>query len=303
MKSKTQDLFFIILNFKNYRDTIRTVRNIQNNVEYNSDYGILVVDNNSPNESFKIISEEFSDDNKVYVIKNKINSGYAGGNNFGAKYIELHFPECKYIAIINPDVLFFKGTDLSKITFLLEKYEDLAAISPVHLLNNEFHSKLLAWKIPSGFDDLILNFSVLQKLFDKTKYKKYEINDDKLAFVEVLPGSFFVIKNNIFKHIDYFDENTFLFCEERILAKKLKNSGFKQAVYFESFYLHDHSNKQNNLKQKINNYNTLLKSRIYFNKNYNEKYGKSVAFLLYLLYPLRIAELSLIHLLKNLLKR
>lgn len=65
MKSKTQDLFFIILNFKNYRDTIRTVRNIQNNVEYNSDYGILVVDNNSPNESFKIISEEFSDDNKV----------------------------------------------------------------------------------------------------------------------------------------------------------------------------------------------------------------------------------------------
>ena len=31
--------------------------------------------------------EEF-DDNKVYVIKNKINSGYAGGNNFGAKYIE-----------------------------------------------------------------------------------------------------------------------------------------------------------------------------------------------------------------------
>ena len=34
-------------------------------VEYNSDDGILVVDNNSPNESFKIISEEFSDDNKV----------------------------------------------------------------------------------------------------------------------------------------------------------------------------------------------------------------------------------------------
>jgi hypothetical protein len=120
-----------------------------------------------------------------------------------------------------------------------------------------------------------------------------------LAVVEVLPGSFFVIKNNVFKQIDYFDENTFLFCEERILAKKLKDFGFKQAVHFESFHLHDHSNKKNNLKQKINDYNTLLKSRIYFNKNYNEKYGSIVVFLLYLLYPLRIAELSLIHLLKK----
>ena len=91
----------------------------------------------------------------------------------------------------------------------------------------------------------------------------------------------------------------FYFVKKEYLQKKLKDFGFKQAVHFESFYLHDHSNKKNNLKQKINNYNTLLKSRIYFNKNYNEKYGKSVAFLLYLLYPLRIAELSLIHLLKR----
>jgi len=65
----------------------------------------LVVDNNSPNESFKNISE----DNKVYTIKNKINSGYSVGNNFGAKYINEHFPECKYIAITNPDVLFLKA--------------------------------------------------------------------------------------------------------------------------------------------------------------------------------------------------
>jgi hypothetical protein len=56
----------------------------------------------------------------------------------------------------------------------------------------------------------------------------------------------------------------FYFVKKEYLQKKLKDFGFKQAVHFESFYLHDHSNKKNNLKQKFITTYTFLKVLIFY---------------------------------------
>ena len=45
---------------------------------------------------------------------------------------------------------------------------------------------------------------------------------------ELIVGCFFVIKTEIIQKVDYLDENTFLFCEERILGKKLKDNHMKR---------------------------------------------------------------------------
>lgn len=215
------ELVFIILNYLNYELTIRSVRSILDNIVYDN-YLILVVDNNSPNESYKVLSEAFSEENRVILIKNNKNNGYSGGNNFGLKFIEKHFPECKYVAICNPDVSFFPSTNLELLINKLESEPELAAISPLQILDGQLDFRIVAWKLPKGLDDLILNFSIIDRIVGKVSYRKFKITDKKIAYVDVLPGSFFIIKFDVFKEIGFFDENTFLYCEERIVAKKIK---------------------------------------------------------------------------------
>src|SRR3989304_284876 len=56
---------------------------------------VIVVDNNSTDNTVKIIKDNFP---KVKIIESKVNLGYATGNNLGIKTAQ-----GKYIAVINPD--------------------------------------------------------------------------------------------------------------------------------------------------------------------------------------------------------
>jgi len=301
MDNNLYTFFFVVLNYIDYEMTSRAVQNIEKCVTGYQDYGILIVDNCSPNGSYEILKERFVDIDNVFVIKNEKNEGYAKGNNFGVKYIEQGFRNCKYVAIMNPDVEFFERTNLGKIVNKLNSDSQLASISPLHLLNGKLDPRAIAWKTQKGFDDIFLTFAITNRMFHRTQYRNFEIELNKLSYVEVLPGSFFIIKMEPFKQIGYFDENTFLYCEERILAKKLMNAGYKQAIDFESFFIHNHDERnRSNISYKIKHSKYLLLSRAYYNFTYNKPFGPFVAVLLYILHPVRILEILVTTLLKGL---
>lgn len=271
---------------------INLVENISHSINGYKDYGVIIVDNDSPDGSYKALKKHFENFENVFVIRNKKNEGYAKGNNFGIKYIETNFAECKYVAVANPDVELLENTDLARILNKLDNEPKLAAITPIQLLNGNFDPRTIAWKIPKGIDDIFLNFALTSFIFNRTSYKKFQIQSNMLSYVEVLPGSFFIIKLDVFRKIGYFDENTFLYCEERILAKRLMASGYKQAVDFEIFFLHNHQHKSNStISQKVRHSSYLLASRVYYNITYNKPIGWLVALLLCILYPLRLLEI------------
>ena len=303
MDNNLYTFFFVVLNYIDYEMTSRAVQNIKKCVTGYQDYGILIVDNCSPNGSYEILKERFVDIDNVFVIKNEKNEGYAKGNNFGVKYIERRFRNCKYIAIMNPDVEFFERTNLGKIVDKLNSDPQLASLSPVHLFNGKLDPRRIAWKTQKGFGDVFLTFSITSRMFHRMEYRDFKIEPNKLSYVEALPGSFFVIKMEPFKQIGYFDENTFLYYEEVILAKKLMNAGYKQAVDFESFFIHNHEERNRpTISYRIRHSKYLLLSRVYYNLTYNKPFGPFVAVLLYILYPIRIIEIFVITLLKGLKK-
>ena len=289
---KTYYFFFVILNYMNYSLTAHLVDNIKKSIVGYDEYGILIVDNASPNESYEILKKQFDGVKDVFVIKNNMNQGYAKGNNFGVKYIEKNFSECKYVAITNPDVEFFDNTDLGKILKKLESNTMIASIAPIHLLNGAFNQKAIGWKRPKGFDDIFTSFALTNFFFSRIYYKSFKIEPDRVSYVEVLSGSFFIIKLDVFKKVGYFDEHTFLYAEEAILSNKLMALGYKQIVDFESFFIHNHSAKVNRkLVARIKESYYSLNSKAYYNANYNKPIGKLVAALLYILYPVRILEI------------
>ena len=75
----------VVLNFINYEETIQCVESII--IQKNVDLDIVVVDNGSPNESYKNLVLKYSENELVNILKNNSNLGYARGNNVGINFL------------------------------------------------------------------------------------------------------------------------------------------------------------------------------------------------------------------------
>ena len=93
-------LSIIIVNYKNYELTNKCIDSVIKSIKNNINYEIIVIDNDSPNDSYEKISEMFKGLNYIRIIKNSSNAGFGAANNLGAeKAIG------KYILFLNPDIL------------------------------------------------------------------------------------------------------------------------------------------------------------------------------------------------------
>jgi GT2 family glycosyltransferase len=242
----------IILNYNDKKTTKEMVDQIK---DYKSIDHIVVVDNGSKDNSYEELSKIKL--KKLEVIQTDKNRGYAYGNNFGFNYLY-----DKYnidIAIIsNPDIIVSDDT----ISGLKKDLEDnnISVIAP---LINERGKKIKGYRFPKLKDELLSNILYFHRYVDLS------IKSDKEMYpVDYTHGCFFMIKAKDFKKVDMFDENTFLYYEEVILGKKLKDR--KLNVYIDTRYeiTHNLSVSVNKSFNSINKYKMLKKSQKYFVKNY-----------------------------------
>lgn len=262
------DLCFIILNYKQYELTKNAARKCLN-FEKDLKIRIIIIDNNSEDNSYEKLCNVFSENKKIKIFKSVKNSGYAVGNNLGIKKaIELF--NTKYIAIMNPDVELDDKTDFVTI---LEKFavDDNIAIATGIMLNskNEIDLNSFAWKLPDKFDDFFLNIYFLSKFFNPLKYENLKLEKNNFIYVDVVPGSFFIAKMSYFLEIGLFDEETFLYCEERIISYKIKNKGLKEIIVPNFFFKHNHDQQKITFRKSLSSYSSLIRSRLFFNLKYN----------------------------------
>ena len=93
----------------------------------------------------------------------------------------------------------------------------------------------------------------------------------KIQETDILKGSFFGIRLKDFLEVGGFDEGVFLFCEERILAKKITNNGGSIGIVFQAKYMHNHSTSIKKVYQsKTERIRLLYDSRMYYNCKYNK---------------------------------
>ncbi len=139
------------------------------------------------------------------------------------------------------------------------------------LVNNKISKERAAWKLPTRKKELLSGSFTLKYFLSRylrTFY--YDISQDSRTpiAVDCLPGSFFLGHIDIFKKTDYFDEGTFLYYEEIIIAMKIKNLGLHNYIITEATYLHKESSSINNSLSFIKKHKILLDSKIYFWKKY-----------------------------------
>lgn len=220
----------IILNYNTPEETNLCIESIQKNVKVK--YQIYVVDNHS-NEANRenLISSLSGRDVRLIMLDE--NLGYSGGNNAGIS--SAISDKVKYIMIVNSDVVF----DNDVCFYLLNSLDkDVVAAGP----------KVVRYDGSDG-QNLINTYSYKNAIFDRRPFCDFskiftslnaEIKtpDEKLIFDGMVSGCCFLIDAEKFVNIGCFDDNVFLYSEERIMSIKLRQKNYKTAYIPEAIIHH-----------------------------------------------------------------
>ena len=237
----------VVLNYKTPALTIKCVENLK---KQDTNLVIVVVDNNSMDSSCMQFNAKFENDEMVVVIESGENAGYANGNNLGIQYIKENYQSVKFITIVNPDVELKSPRILSEIECELLKNHALSVLSCLMIFNGKLRGlKDFGWKFPSK-KQLLFSGTFLGKWLLKDINDDYESleTDGDIAYVDVVPGCFFTIKADDLFQIGGFDNNTFLYFEETILARKIKKLNKKEGILLSCRIRHNHVVKDAQLK-------------------------------------------------------
>lgn len=288
-------LGIVILNYNSYDFVSRCVNSISN--FYAKAIRIVIVDNRSSDKSPGLLKEKFSDWPNIDLLVTERNGGYSYGNNFGLKHILANYDHIEFMAVINPDVEIIDGNIFQHLLMMLKKDFSLAGISPLMIVDGAIKPNRWAFKVPRHIQLFISSFIFLRSS-NPLLYKSYNIHPDSLiSYVEAIPGSFYIMKKDVFIKVNLLDEKVFLYGEEIILGKKIMNENYKLGISFKDYYLHNQNNNYYSLWKKIVHLKHSHKSHIYFNSRYNSIFwGTLDSLLLMIFLPIKLSEIILIHL-------
>lgn len=219
----------VILNYNDMKVAEKLTRSV---MDFECLERVIVVDNCSTDGSYEYLRNSFQK-SEVDVIKAPSNGGYAKGNNYGIRYALDHYsPE--YIFVANPDIAVSAST-LETMIRDMTNHRDYGVMAP--LVSQGYN----VWRLP-GFMGMIESLFLVWFNLDKRHIKrKLTASHNRIEDAGVVEGSFFIIRAKDYIAIEGFDERTFLYAEEIILARRLKAAGQKVGVLTRERYDHLHS--------------------------------------------------------------
>ncbi|MFC1656347.1 glycosyltransferase family 2 protein [Patescibacteria group bacterium] len=223
-----KELSIIIVNFNTkqiLKDCLESVYKHLTDI----DFEIIVVDNNSQDESVLMIKKEFTE---INIIANNRNIGFGPANNQG-----IEVAQGKYILFLNNDTYIFDNSIQKMIKYLAENSE-YGVVGP-QLLNKDRSIQLSASQIfPSLYTELLRNFLldriILNRLFqDRDYFGRYQLSPNqhkKSREVSFVSGACFLVKRKVIEKTKGFDKRFFFYQEEIDWMKRIHEAGWK--IYF-----------------------------------------------------------------------
>lgn len=222
---------------------------------------VIVVDNCSPDDSYNRLSTLASD--VISVFQTSGNNGYSSGNNFGlAKANERG---CEICVIANPDIV-VSHDSLNAILDFMETHQEVSFAGAVVLKPDGARHAKQFWDVPN-YADLLLSMLYFGRRIMSHRAPSKTVKGDYLE-VEVLPGCFFAARMSTFEDVGYFDEGTFLYCEEDILAEKCKVKNYKLAYLPDVSYIHAHASSTAKTLGLYRSQKYLHRSQLYYARKY-----------------------------------
>ncbi|MGL2964843.1 glycosyltransferase family 2 protein [Flavobacterium sp. RSB2_4_14] len=228
-------LSVIILNYNVRYFLELCVMSVQKAIQ-NMDAEIIVVDNNSSDDSCAMMNRCFPD---VKLIQNNENLGFPKGNNIGVAQAK-----GEYICILNPDTVVAEDT-FEKVLAFSKSKTDLGIVG-CKLIDGTGNflpeskrgipTPWVAFTKIFGLYKLFPSRSVGTSLF--TKYYAQHLTQNQTGKVDILVGAFMVMKRELYTEIGGFDENCFMYSDDIDLSYMVLQKGKNNYYFHETTIIH-----------------------------------------------------------------
>lgn len=292
----------IILNWNGWKDTIECLESVFQ-IDY-LNFNVIVVDNNSSDESLEkirlycngkeFINSHFYDyessnkpisfiettdetinkknfkDNKLILIKNSKNYGFAEGNNIGIRFT-LNFLNPDYLLILNNDTI-VKKNFLNELVFLAQNDNNIGVTGP----------KILFYEY-NGLNNVI-NSAGCEFSFFKGQPSRIGVSEvdrgqfDEIKEVDYLEGACLLLKKDVIKKVGLFDASFFAYWDENDLCMRIQRAGFKCTYAPKSQIWHKGGSsfkKTSDLREYL-----MIRNQIWF----MSRYASQIQYFLFLIY-------------------
>ncbi|MEP6726985.1 MAG: glycosyltransferase family 2 protein [Bacteroidota bacterium] len=196
------------------------------------DAEVIVVDNNSTDESVAYLQKIFSG---IKFIVNEKNTGYAKANNQGWQ-----IAGGDYILFLNPDTIL--GEDcLQRSIDILQHDNSLGALG-IRMIDG---SGRFLPESKRGFPSPRASFFKLSGLIKVFPYSKTiaqyylgHLPEKENNEIDVLTGAYMMVKKEVLKKTGGFDERFFMYGEDIDLSYRIRQTGYKNYYLADSSIIH-----------------------------------------------------------------
>ena len=266
----------------NWNDSLRTVNLVRQLVALKYDCDVLVIDNCSCSREREILESlkteygahtfsnsedcESSSNAGLRLLLLPENLGYAKGNNIGLRIAMKN--NYKYALISNSDIS-LESEVLSSLIRCIETSSNVAVVGPKVVTPTGIIN--CPRRIPDAYEFIVrpMLYPLVRIVERITRVDSYL----RLPSLYWVSGSFMLMSIEKVSEVGFFDENTFLYMEEPILAERLKGKDFSMKYCDEVSVNHEFGASTKKLDKASRTSEIQIASEDYFLTNYR-RYGK-----------------------------
>ncbi|MDD3004564.1 glycosyltransferase family 2 protein [Flavobacterium sp.] len=221
-------LSVIILNYNVRYFLEHCIKSVQKALQ-NIDAEIIVVDNNSSDDSCEMVKKLFPE---VILIANQENLGFPKGNNIGVQQAK-----GEYICILNPDTVVAEDT-FEKILIFAPKKSNLGIVGCklIDGKGNFLPESKRGIPTPWVAVTKIFNLYKISNVFGK--YYAQHLTQDQTGKVDILVGAFMVMKRDLYTAVGGFDEKCFMYSDDIDLSYMVLKTGKSNYYFHETTVIH-----------------------------------------------------------------
>lgn len=233
MSRENPDLSIIILNYNVKELLLECLDSIFKSKKSSDRWQIIVVDNASEDGSAGKVAGIYG--NKVEIIRNKTNLGFANGNNVAIPTVK-----AQVVLFLNPDTLVVDDAIYKTYKYLMGNPDIGALTCRVELSDGN-----LDYSCHRGFPtpwNSCCYFSGLSKLFPKSPifsgYTASYLDTQTAHEVDCVSGAFLMVRKIAGDQIGWWDKDFFFNGEDIEFCYSLKEKGWKIYFYPEVKIIH-----------------------------------------------------------------
>jgi GT2 family glycosyltransferase len=200
----------VIVTYKGARWISGCLESLANN---NATCSIIVVDNNSTDDTLQIIAENFP---TVILIRNQENKGFGQANNIGINHALAM--KAEYIFLLNQDTTVGPDTIGTLVNSIKKNSNEFGVVSPLHLNDD-------ATDLDEGFRNF-LRESLSDAEIDRLRRS---VTNDILE-IGFVNAAAWMIPANVFRNIGGFAPLFFHYGEDRDFISRISFHGYKTGV-------------------------------------------------------------------------